>query len=85
MRESTCNPARRRSPLQKRPPIPRPPPASPATPPSMYKCPLTASEIVAHSRETGTYPLLARQMKVQGSVILLALIGKDGIIFRIFA
>ena len=27
-----------------------------------------------------TYPLLARQMKVQGSVILKALIGKDGII-----
>ena len=26
------------------------------------------------------YPLLARQMKVQGSVILQALIGKDGII-----
>jgi protein TonB len=27
-----------------------------------------------------SYPMLARQMKVQGSVILLALIGKDGII-----
>jgi TonB family protein len=27
-----------------------------------------------------SYPLLARQMKVQGSVILLALIGRDGII-----
>jgi protein TonB len=27
-----------------------------------------------------SYPLLARQMKVQGSVILQALIGKDGII-----
>ena len=26
------------------------------------------------------YPLLARQMKVQGSVILQALIGRDGII-----
>ena len=26
------------------------------------------------------YPLLARQMKVQGSVILQALIGKDGVI-----
>ena len=26
------------------------------------------------------YPLLARQMKVQGSVVLQALIGKDGII-----
>jgi TonB family protein len=29
---------------------------------------------------TPNYPLLARQMKVQGSVILQALIGKDGII-----
>jgi protein TonB len=27
-----------------------------------------------------SYPVLARQMKVQGSVILRALIGKDGII-----
>ncbi|MGA9738556.1 MAG: energy transducer TonB, partial [Candidatus Sulfotelmatobacter sp.] len=27
-----------------------------------------------------SYPLLARQMKVQGSVILKALIGRDGII-----
>ena len=38
-----------------------------------------ASEIVAHPVRPN-YPLLARQMKVQGSVILLALIGKDGII-----
>lgn len=38
-----------------------------------------ASEIVT-SPVRPNYPLLARQMKVQGSVILLALIGKDGII-----
>jgi TonB family protein len=38
-----------------------------------------ASEIVAHPVRPN-YPLLARQMKVQGSVILQALIGKDGII-----
>jgi len=37
------------------------------------------SEIVA-SPVKPSYPLLARQMKVQGSVILQALIGKDGII-----
>jgi TonB family protein len=38
-----------------------------------------ASDIVA-SPVRPNYPLLARQMKVQGSVILQALIGKDGII-----
>jgi len=38
-----------------------------------------SSEIVA-SPVRPNYPLLARQMKVQGSVILQALIGKDGII-----
>jgi periplasmic protein TonB len=38
-----------------------------------------ASEVVT-SPVRPNYPLLARQMKVQGSVILLALIGKDGII-----
>ena len=38
-----------------------------------------ASEIVT-SPVRPNYPLLARQMKVQGSVILQALIGKDGII-----
>ena len=38
-----------------------------------------ASEIVARPVRP-SYPLLARQMKVQGSVILQALIGKDGII-----
>jgi TonB family protein len=36
-------------------------------------------EVVSHSVKPG-YPLLARQMKVQGSVILRALIGKDGMI-----
>jgi TonB family protein len=35
------------------------------------------SEVVSHSVEPG-YPLLARQMKVQGSVILLAMISRDG-------
>jgi protein TonB len=38
-----------------------------------------ASDIVTTSVRPN-YPLLARQMKVQGSVILQALIGKDGII-----
>jgi TonB family protein len=38
-----------------------------------------ASSVVA-SEVRPSYPLLARQMKVQGRVILLALIGKDGII-----
>lgn len=38
-----------------------------------------ASEIVARPVRPN-YPLLARQMKVQGSVILQALIGRDGII-----
>jgi periplasmic protein TonB len=37
------------------------------------------SEIVARPVRP-SYPLLARQMKVQGSVILQALIGKDGVI-----
>ena len=37
------------------------------------------SEIVSQSVKPG-YPLLARQMKVQGSVILQALIGRDGLI-----
>jgi TonB family protein len=37
------------------------------------------SEAVSHSVTPG-YPTLARQMKVQGSVILLALIGRDGLI-----
>jgi TonB family protein len=37
------------------------------------------ADVVSRSVKPG-YPLLARQMKVQGSVILQALIGKDGII-----
>jgi TonB family protein len=37
------------------------------------------AEVVSHSVTPG-YPTLARQMKVQGSVILLALIGRDGLI-----
>jgi len=36
-----------------------------------------ASQLVSRSVEPG-YPLLARQMQVQGSVILLAMIGRDG-------
>jgi periplasmic protein TonB len=39
----------------------------------------SATEIVSQPVKPG-YPLLARQMKVQGSVILLALIGRDGLI-----
>jgi periplasmic protein TonB len=39
----------------------------------------TAADVVTHSVRPG-YPMLARQMKVQGSVILLALIGRDGLI-----
>lgn len=37
------------------------------------------AEVVTHPVKPG-YPLLARQMKVQGSVILQALIGRDGAI-----
>jgi len=37
------------------------------------------AEVVNHPIKPG-YPLLARQMKVQGSVILQALIGRDGLI-----
>lgn len=37
------------------------------------------SEVVSHSVTPG-YPTLARQMKVQGSVVLQALIGRDGLI-----
>src|SRR5262249_44225388 len=37
------------------------------------------SAIVSESVNPG-YPMLARQMKVQGSVILLAMIGRDGLI-----
>lgn len=38
-----------------------------------------AADVVSHS-VTPSYPTLARQMKVQGSVVLLALIGRDGLI-----
>jgi|HubBroStandDraft_1064217.scaffolds.fasta_scaffold00437_4 TonB family protein len=38
-----------------------------------------AAEVVSRPVKPG-YPLLARQMKVQGSVILQALIGRDGLI-----
>jgi protein TonB len=38
-----------------------------------------ATSLVAHSVQPD-YPMLARQMKVQGSVILQALIGRDGMI-----
>jgi len=38
-----------------------------------------AGDLVTHSVTPG-YPMLARQMKVQGSVILLAIIGRDGLI-----
>jgi TonB family protein len=41
--------------------------------------PSQTSEFVTHSVQPG-YPMLARQMKVQGSVILQALIGRDGLI-----
>jgi TonB family protein len=37
------------------------------------------TDVVTQSVEPG-YPLLARQMKVQGSVVLQALIGRDGLI-----
>ena len=38
-----------------------------------------AADLVTHSVKPG-YPTLARQMKVQGSVIMLAVIGRDGLI-----
>jgi len=38
-----------------------------------------ASEIVSRSVQPD-YPMLARQMKVQGSVVMQALIGRDGLI-----
>jgi periplasmic protein TonB len=38
-----------------------------------------AASLVTHS-VSPSYPLLARQMKVQGSVILNAVIGRDGLI-----
>ena len=37
------------------------------------------ADVISHSVQPG-YPMLARQMKVQGSVILQAMIGRDGMI-----
>lgn len=60
-----------------------------AAPDSAPNLPNNASERVEMSADTAEivsrpvnpgYPLLARQMKVQGSVILQALIGRDGLI-----
>jgi TonB family protein len=59
--------------------------ASPATAPSLTKAAehvqmsADTSEVVSRSVRPG-YPMLARQMKVQGSVILQALISRDGAI-----
>jgi protein TonB len=39
----------------------------------------SAANVVTHSVTPG-YPTLARQMKVQGSVIMQAVIGRDGLI-----
>lgn len=39
----------------------------------------STEEVVSHPVKPG-YPVLARQMKVQGAVVLRALIGKDGVI-----
>jgi TonB family protein len=44
---------------------------------------MPATSGIVASEVRPNYPLLARQMKVQGRVILLALIGKDGIIQRL--
>lgn len=38
-----------------------------------------SGDVVSHAVQPG-YPMLARQMKVQGAVVLLALIGRDGLI-----
>lgn len=38
----------------------------------------STAEVISHTQPT--YPTLARQMKVQGSVVLQALIGRDGLI-----
>jgi len=65
------------------PPVPVPQTVAAATPS------VPASERVRMSADAGhvlqhkvdpSYPMLARQMKVQGSVVLQALIGKDGLI-----
>lgn len=63
--------------------------AVPPAPPSTASVTSNAAERVQMSSDTAEvvsrpvkpdYPLLARQMKVQGSVILQALIGRDGMI-----
>lgn len=63
--------------------------ALPPAPPSTVSVTSNAAERVQMSADTAEvvsrpvkpdYPLLARQMKVQGSVILQALIGRDGLI-----
>lgn len=63
--------------------------AVPPPPPSTASVTSNAAEHVQMSADTAEvvsrpvkpdYPLLARQMKVQGSVILQALIGRDGLI-----
>src|SRR5205807_5376156 len=65
-------------------------PSVPATPEPGVAAPITkaaervdvssdVANVVTHSVTPG-YPMLARQMKVQGSVILQALIGRDGLI-----
>lgn len=52
---------------------------SPSLTPAAERVQMSAdtSEVVTHAVKPG-YPLLARQMKVQGSVILQALISRDG-------
>lgn len=71
------------------PGAPSQPVAVPPAPPSTASVTSNAAERVQMSADTAEvvsrpvkpdYPLLARQMKVQGSVILQALIGRDGLI-----
>ncbi len=71
------------------PPEPAPETTAPADTQTAASVTSNAAERVQMSASTSaivtspvkpSYPLLARQMKVQGSVILKALIGKDGII-----
>jgi TonB family protein len=77
--------------LQPDPPAAIPPQAAVDAPETASAASVTsnAAERIQMSANTSTvvasevrpnYPLLARQMRVQGRVILLALIGKDGII-----
>jgi protein TonB len=47
---------------------------------AVERVPIAASSDIVIRPVRPNYPLLARQMKVQGSVILQALIGRDGII-----